>query len=287
MDEFESHRPWLFSIAYRMLGSVMEAEDVVQEAYLRYSAADRTDIRQPRAFLTTIVTRLCLDQLKSARAQREEYYGPWLPEPLVTDEGGPASHFGKLESLSMAFLVLLEQLTPAERAVFLLREVFDYSYAEIADIIGRDEAACRQILHRARQHVHGGRPRYEVSLDARRELLQRFLMAAEAGDMDQLEGMLKADVVSYSDGGGKVTAAPQPIYGPQKVARFLKRLVDLREPDWTTEVHDINGTPGVIVRRATGDVVSVLTFDADADGISAVHIVANPDKLAHLAHPGM
>lgn len=282
MDEFESHRPWLFSIAYRMLGSVMEAEDAVQETYLRYRAANRADIREPRAFLTTIITRLCLDQLKSARAKREEYYGPWLPEPLVTDDSGPAGHFSKLESLSMAFLVLLEQLTPTERAVFVLREVFDYSYAEIAEIVGRDEAACRQLLHRARQHIHAGRPRYEVSLDARRELLQRFLQAAEVGDMDQLEGMLRADVVTYSDGGGKVAAAPQPIYGREKVARFLKRLADLRQPGWTTELHEINGTPGILVRRPTGDVVSVLTFDADTDGIRAIHIVANPDKLAHL-----
>lgn len=282
MDEFEQHRAWLFSIAYRMLGSVMEAEDVVQEGYLRYSAADRDDIRVPRAYLTTVVTRLCLDHLKSARAQREEYVGPWLPEPLVTDEDSPARYVGKLESLSMAFLVLLEQLSPAERAVFLLREVFDYSYAEIAGIVEKDEAACRQLLHRARRHVHGGRPRFAPSPDAQRELLQRFLNAAEAGDLLQLEAMLKADVVSWGDGGGKVAASPRPIVGREKVARFFVRLAQLRPAGATYEFHNVNGTPGLLVRYPNGEVGVALTFDSDEDGISVIRTVVNPDKLAHL-----
>ena len=207
-QDFEELRPLLFAIAYRMLGSAVDAEDIVQEAYLRYQAADRENIRAPKAFLTTVVTRLSIDQLKSARRQRESYVGAWLPEPLLTTSGDqPAELVALNDSLSTAFLVLLETLNPVERAVFLLREVFDYDYAAIAEIVDKSESACRQALHRAREALRSGRPRFHSTADEHRLVFTRFLEACGQGDVQGLEAILAADVTALSDGGGKASAA--------------------------------------------------------------------------------
>jgi RNA polymerase sigma-70 factor, ECF subfamily len=205
METFETYRPLLFAIAYRMLGSAMEAEDIVQETYLRYQRASKDSIRQMKPFLTTILTRLCLDQLKSARAQRENYIGPWLPEPILTDDGALITP-NKDDSISMAFLVLLENLSPPERAVFLLREVFDYDYPEIAQIIGKEEAACRQLFHRAKKHITEHRPRYKSSPEAHQQITLRFMQAITEGDVNGLVSLLADEVALWSDGGGKVGA---------------------------------------------------------------------------------
>jgi len=288
-DPFEEYRSLLFAIAYRMLGSAMEAEDIVQEAYLRYRATPPGSIRTLKSFLTTIVHHLCLDHLKSAQARRENYVGPWLPEPIITGEGAsllsPLRQITDRESISMAFLVLLESLSPLERAVFLLREVFDYEYAEIAQIIGRDEAACRQLFSRAKKHVREHRPRFPASPEAHAKMLGRFMEASLAGDMDGLMSLLAEDVTAWSDSGGKVSgAARQPIHGRDAVARgFIGALS--RAPEGTTiEVTEANGLP-VLLMRIKGQIFSVLTLEVEGDFIRAVRNVANPDKLAHLKLP--
>ena len=222
IEDFERHRSLLFSIAYRMLGSVADAEDVVQEAYLRWQQAPEAEVRSPRSYLSTVVTRLSIDRLRSARARREEYVGPWLPEPLVSERAEEVAVLDELgESLSTAFLVVLESLNPVERAVFLLREVFDYDYEEISRILGKSEDNCRQIAHRARQSVAARRPRFERSPEQEERLSRQFLEACMSGDMEGLISLLSEDVTLWSDGGGKVAAAPYPIYGPERVARFL------------------------------------------------------------------
>ena len=219
---FEAHRPRLFAVAYRMLGSASEAEDVVQDAWLRYAAADRDDLRSPEAFLTTIVTRLCLDRLKSARAAREEYIGPWLPEPIATDHRQQPEQSASLaESLTLAFLVLLETLSPEERAVFLLREVFEYSHAEIARMLNTTEANCRQLFHRARRRVAERRPRVDAKRADTRELVGRFVSAFRAGDTAALTSILAEDVGFWGDGGGKVVAARHPLFGREAVVNLL------------------------------------------------------------------
>src|SRR5215217_558512 len=221
-EDFERHRSLLFSIAYRMLGSVTDAEDIVQEAYLRWREMPDTEVRSPKSYLSAVVTRLSIDRLRSARAQREEYVGPWLPEPLVSNRAEEGADLIQLdESLSMAFLVLLESLNPVERAVFLLREVFDYEYEEISRIVGKSEANCRQIARRARQSVAAHRPRFESSPEQEERLTQRFVETCMNGDMEGLVEILSADVTLWSDGGGRVAAAPYPIHGPERVARFL------------------------------------------------------------------
>ena len=229
-DPFEEYRSLLFAMAYRMLGSAMEAEDIVQEAYLRYRATPPESIRTLKSFLTTIVHHLCIDHLKSAQAQRENYVGPWLPEPIITGDGAsllsPLRQITDRESISMAFLVLLESLSPLERAVFLLREVFDYEYAEIAQITGRDEAACRQLFSRAKKHISEHRPRFPASPEAHAKMVGRFMEACIAGDIDGLMSLLAEDVTAWSDGGGKVSgAARQPIQGRDKVARGIIGLL--------------------------------------------------------------
>jgi RNA polymerase sigma-70 factor (ECF subfamily) len=290
-DPFEEYRSLLFAMAYHMLGSAMEAEDIVQEAYLRYRATPPESIRSLKSFLTTIVHNLCVNQLKSARAQRETYVGPWLPEPVITGDGAsllsPLRQITDRESISMAFLVLLESLSPLERAVFLLREVFDFSYAEIAQITGRDEAACRQLFSRARKHVRENRPRFAASPEDHARILDRFMAACLAGDMDSLTSLLAEDITVWSDGGGKVTgAARKPLHGRESVARAL--LANLaRAPQGTTvEVIEANGLPAILT-RVEGQVVAVITMEV-ADGlIQAVRTVANPDKLAHLNQAGV
>jgi RNA polymerase sigma-70 factor, ECF subfamily len=273
-EVFDRHRALLFSIAYRILGSVMDAEDIVQEAFVRWQRASGTEVRSPRAYLSSVVTRLCIDQLRSARVQREQYVGPWLPEPLPTEPAPDAVD----ESLSMAFLVLLESLTPTERAVFLLREVFDYDYGEISRLVGKSEANCRQIARRARQSVAARRPRFERSVEQEERLVERFLEACASGDMEGLVSLLSDDITLWSDGGGRVRAALNPIYGSDRVGRFLLGILREVPPDFVTRQGQINGQPG-IVGYAGGHPMGVLTLDILDGRIRAIRIVVNPEKL--------
>lgn len=281
MEAFETYRPLLFSIAYRMLGSAMEAEDIVQEAYLRCQAAQPESVDSPKAYLSTIVTRLCLDHMKSAQQQRETYIGPWLPEPMLTGEL-PARQYAEYESISMAFLVLLESLSPPERAVFLLREVFDYDYDEIGSIIGKTESACRQLFSRAKKHITDNRPRYNSSPEEHRSIVERFLKAAEVGDLNGLTNLLAENVVMWSDGGGKASAATRPLHGREKVAKMLNGLSRFLEPGMRLEVEDVNGQPALIIRHADGQPIVVTTFDVHEGRIQAVRNIRNPDKLKHI-----
>ena len=283
LDVFTQYRGLLFSIAYRMLSSVADAEDILQEAYLRWERAETAEIRSTRAFLVTIVSRLCINHLESARVRREEYVGQWLPEPVVTTpDSDPFSLVQVDESLSMAFLVLLERLTPVERAVFLLREVFDSDYAEIARTIGKDEANCRQILRRAHQHVADLRPRFEVSPQQREKLLAEFLAATSTGNLDNLISVLAADAVLYSDGGGKGPAVPNVLRGADRVARALLGSMEKLVPrDLTIRLAQINGQPGVVSYR-NGRPYAVVTLDIVEGHVRSVYIVSNPEKLAHL-----
>jgi RNA polymerase sigma-70 factor, ECF subfamily len=281
---FDQYRSLLFSIAYRMLGSVADAEDMLQETFIRWQQAANDNIDSPRAFLVTIVSRLCINHLQSARVQREEYVGQWLPEPIVTDPGSDPLAIIKVdESLSMAFLVLLERLTPVERAVFLLREVFEYEFSEIAAVLGQSEVNCRQILRRARQHVSAMRPRFKVSSKKQNDLLQRFLEAMGTGDMEGLVALLSSDVVLHSDGGGKAIAVPNLIHGADNVARgILGGFRKLLPKTLVRRLARINGEPGV-VSYLDGKPYSVFTLDAVDGRVRAIYILTNPEKLSHLA----
>src|SRR5215218_3607370 len=274
-------RPLLFSVAYRMVGGVGEAEDLVQEAYLRLLRSEE-EVEAPKAFLTTVVTRLAIDHLRSARVRREAYVGPWLPEPLVRETApGPAERAESDETLSLAFLVLLERLTPVERAVYVLHELFGYSHDEVATIVEKSSANCRQILARARRHVEAGRPRFEPSRDRREALLARFLAAVRLGDVNGLVGLLAADAVHHADGGGKARATLLPIYGADKVARLWASLGTTQGP---YEAHgvDVNGQPGIVATGPEGEVLSVITVDVADDHVQAVWAIVNPDKLARV-----
>lgn len=280
---FDEHRALLFSIAYRMLGSVADAEDVLQETFIRWRQSTEADVRNPRAFLVTIVSRLCINQLRSARVKREQYVGHWLPEPVMTDrENDPLGVLRLDESLSMALLVLLERLTPAERAVFILREVFDYKYAEIASAVGQTEANCRQIFHRAQQHVGSMRRRFQTSAHEHMELLERFVHASRNGDMDGLLALLSTEVTLHSDGGGKAIAVPNVVRGVGNVARGLVRGITRVLPkDLIFRLAWINGDAGVITYLEDKP-FSVLILDIRNDLVETVYIVTNPDKLAKL-----
>jgi len=280
---FDQYRSLLFSVAYRMLGSVADAEDMLQETFIRWRQASEEKIRSPRAFLVTIISRLCINHLQSARVQREEYVGQWLPEPIVTDPGSDPLELIRVdESLSMAFLVMLERLTPIERAVFLLREIFEYEYSEIASALGQSEVNCRQILGRARKHVRAMRPRFKASQQKKSDLLERFLKATSVGDLDGLVALLANDAVLHSDGGGKALAVPNLIRGVDKVARgVLGSLQRLVPRDLVSRVTQINGEPGVLSYR-NGKPYSVLTFEISEDRIRVIYILTNPVKLAHL-----
>jgi RNA polymerase sigma-70 factor (ECF subfamily) len=284
LAEFNRYRGLLFSIAYRMLGSVADAEDTLQEAFIRWHLASDTEIRSTRAFLVTIVSRLSINHLQSARVQREEYVGQWLPEPLVTEPGADPLTISQVdESLSMAFLVLLERLTPVERAVFLLREIFDYEYSEIAQTVGKDEANCRQILRRAHQHMAEIRPRFTASREQQEELLAKFLQATSTGDLDRLIALLSSNAALHSDGGGKGPAIPKLIIGADKVARaILGSLKKFVPRNLTPRMAHINGQPGV-VSYLEGRPYSVVTLDVDQGRIKSIYVVTNPEKLAHLA----
>lgn len=287
LEAFDEARPLLFSIAYRMLGSVADAEDVVQEAFLRWQKADAEDVRSPKAYLSTVTTRLAIDHLRSARVAREEYVGPWLPEPIATDpESDPAGHVAMAESLSIAFLVLLERLSATERAVFLLREVFNYEYDEIARIVGKSEANCRQVLKRAREHVAEHRARFEASTEQRERLLHLFAKASGEGDMQGLLSVLAEDVVLQTDGGGRVQAAINPIYGADRVARFFLGILSKLAPESARlRFTDINGQPGFLL-YVDGTLDSAFTCDVAGDRIQNIYIVRNPEKLGAMPrHP--
>jgi RNA polymerase sigma-70 factor (ECF subfamily) len=280
-------RPLLFSIAYRMLGSVSEAEDVVQEAFVRYqrALADGTAVESPKAYLSAVVTRLAIDQLKSARARRESYVGEWLPEPLVTDEGAgdPAGLAEQADTLSMSFLVLLERLTPVERAIFLLHDVFDYSFDEVASIVNKSPATCRQHAVRARRFVAENRPRFDADEAERDGLVRRFVAAAERGDIDGLVELLAADAAVHGDGGGKVPQWYAPILGADRVARLFAQLGRQTETLGATfELHEINGQPGIIFRGPAGGVFSVMSVEVVDSRVATIRSVVNPDKLRHL-----
>jgi RNA polymerase sigma-70 factor (ECF subfamily) len=280
-ETFYQHRPLLFSIAYRMLGSVMEAEDVVQEAFVRWQQAPE-EVRSPNAYLSTVVTRLGIDRLRSARASREEYVGPWLPEPLLTEPGSDAADAVVLdESLSMAFLVLLETLSPLERAVFLLREVFDYDYPEVSRLVGKSEANCRQIAHRARTSVAARRPRFENSPKVEERLTREFLEVCTTGDLEGLVSMLSEEATMWSDGGGKTRAALNPIYGREKISRFLISILQKTPPGFTFRIVPVNGQPGIVLyvdRKPT----AVATLDFADDRVAAIRLVVNPEKLGNV-----
>ena len=283
---YEELRPLLFSIAYRMVSSVSEAEDIVQDAFLRIhrAEAEGTKIDSPKAYLSAVVTRLSIDYLKSARARREQYVGQWLPEPLLTDSAPHAAAQAETaDSLSMAFLVLLESLTPVERAVFLLREVFDYDYAEIAKIVQRSEDNCRQLYVRARHHIDEGRPRFEASREQRDELARRFFAAAQLGDTNALVELLAADVVVYGDGGGKAPAWTEPIYGRERVAKLMVgMLAEVARLSGSVETTELNGQPGVMFVDEEGRIAAVMSLEI-ADGVvQTIRGITNPDKLAHL-----
>ncbi len=285
---YEDLRPLLFSIAYRMLGSVAEAEDIVQESFLRYQQAlseHPREIESPKAYLSAITTRLAIDHLRSARARRERYVGQWLPEPLLTDESAldGARYVEEADSLSMAFLLLLERLSPVERAVFLLHDVFDYGYDEIAGIVDKSEDNCRQLATRARRHVLQERPRFDASREQREELASRFFEAAGEGDMDGLVELLAADVVVYGDGGGRVPSWPKPIVGRERVAKLVLGLGSAwRDLEVSVRRTEINGQPGATFRDRSGRLINIITLDI-ADGlVQTVRSVINPDKLRHL-----
>lgn len=285
VEQFETYRPLLFSIAYRMLGSVMEAEDMVQEAWLRYRTTPLESIRSPKAFLSTVITRLCLNQLDTARVKREAYIGPWLPEPLLTAEDqspSPADEVEMRESISVAFLVLLETLTPVERAVFLLRQVFEYEYAEIAAMVGKDEAACRQLFSRAKKHIAEHRPRFKPTPEQHRQVLDRFVSAVTDGDVDGLNRMLADDVTMWADGGGKIKgAATRPLHGREAVATFLMASTRLAVEGYRAELAELNGEPSVILR--SGDKAFLVVFiELEQDQVREIRVIGNPDKLQRL-----
>jgi RNA polymerase sigma-70 factor (ECF subfamily) len=282
-EEFEKLRPLLFAIAYRILGGVTDAEDAVQETWLRYESSP-TQPTSPKAFLSAVVTRVSIDMLRSARARRETYVGQWFPEPLLTDPyEDPARSAELADSVSMAALLLLERLTPLERAVFVLREVFGFAFPEIAPAVGRSEAACRQLAARARRHMDAGRPRFEADRREREELATRFFDALRDGDIDGLRELLAADVEMVADSGGKAPALARSVFGADNVARVLVSVFPLLiKIDARVEPCALNGQPGAIVRDRDGKVVGTLTLDVLGGRIQTIRSVANPEKLEHV-----
>jgi RNA polymerase sigma-70 factor (TIGR02957 family) len=285
--EAEELRPRAFAIAYRMLGSVAEAEDVVQEALLRLHRAEAAGerIESPRAYLSTVVTRLAIDQLRSARVRRETYVGEWLPEPLlVSEEEDPARHAEVADSLSLAFLVLLESLTPEQRAVFLLREVFDYPYEHIAEIVGKSQPAVRQLAVRARQQVEERRVRFDASREQRDELADRFFAATQEGDLEGLEALLAEDVELHGDGGGKAPALARALFGRSRVAKTLRNWSRTagRIPGISIRRVDVNGQPGAMFLDSQGRLINVMSIDVADGQIQGIRSIVNPDKLRHL-----
>ncbi len=281
-DPFLAIRPLLLSISYRMLGSMSEAEDIVQEAYVRWRAAPREVVDSPRSYLSTIVTRLCIDRLRSIKEARETYVGPWLPEPILSDvEPDPAETIELTESLAIAFLVLLESLSPLERAVFLLRRVFEFEYAEIADVVGRSEAACRQLVSRAMRHLGQGASRFRADRARGGELASRFLAACASGDLEGLLSLLTDDATAIADGGGKARAAGRPIVGRTNVATYIG-ISKMATNISGVFPAAVNGQPGFVFLDGER-VDSVLALDVGSEGIRGIYIVVNPDKLERIA----
>jgi len=286
VESFETYRAYLFAIAYRMLGSAADAEDIVQETYLRYQGTPSDTIRSLKAYLTTIASRLCIDQLQLARRKRELYVGPWLPEPIhppeIAETGDPAQHVEAQESISLAFLVLLEQLQPFDRAVFLLREVFAYEFPEIAAILGKGESACRRSFSRARLHLRAQRPRFSVSPEAHRQILGGYFRAVQTGDLAPLVDLLPENVVLWTDAGGNTkTAALRPICGRDAVARMVLGTKRFWPEHFSSAIGEVNGQPALIMRTA-GRAWSVLTIEVGEGGIQTIRVMANPEKLARV-----
>ncbi|HLH11587.1 MAG TPA: sigma-70 family RNA polymerase sigma factor [Methylovirgula sp.] len=282
-SSFETHRRALTGLAYRMLGSRTEAEDVVQDAYLRWHGAERDTIQEPRRYLGTIVTRLCLDRMKSARARREIYVGQWLPEPVIEEGFDPAEAGDLAHDLSIALMLTLERLSPLERAAFLLHDVFGLSFTEVAEALGREEAACRQLATRARVHIEAGRPRYSASREEGARLAAAFHAASQTGDVEALRQLLAEDAVLYPDGGGKRAAPLNPIYGAEKIVRFFEGIARKNSALFSTEARAafVNGLAGFVLREPDG-AIDTLAF-AHRDGqIAAIYLTRNPDKLRHV-----
>ena len=283
LANFQEHRSLLFGIAYRMLGSVSEAEDLVQETFLRWQRQPMEEIKSAKAWLTTTITRMCIDHLRSARKRREEYVGVWLPEPLVNSPTEREDRTRALaDSLSTAFLVLLETLSPAERAVFLLREVFEYDYAEIGKILEKSEASCRQMVRRAREHVATRESRFHADPGQNERLVQQFLDVCRDGDTSGLLELLSDDVVLYSDGGGKVAAAPAPVVVSGRVARFLIGVAKVGLAGRSTKFAILNSAPGVLIYR-DGELSQTTSLEIVDGRVRSIYVVRNPEKLRHLA----
>ncbi|HYD80901.1 MAG TPA: RNA polymerase sigma factor SigJ [Paucimonas sp.] len=288
-DEFEAHRRYLRSLAYRMLGSRTDAEDAVQDAWLRWRAADRGAVENPRAYLSRTVTRLCLDRLKSAQAQREVYVGAWLPEPVVDDESefqpGPEAMHELASDLSFAFMLTLERLSPLERAAFLLHDVFDMDFGEIAQALGRSESACRQLAARARNNVHANRPAFKVAPDQVQRLAEAFANAIRLGDVAALAAVLAQDATFTSDGGGRVAAVPLPVIGRDKVAKLIIGFARQYDPrECRVRRARMNGLEGFVLSTADGVPIQTLAIEPDARGkIQAIYVVRNPEKLQRVA----
>jgi RNA polymerase sigma-70 factor, ECF subfamily len=282
-DIFEDHRPALARLAYRMLGSLADVDDVLQEAYLRWTRDDRERVQSPRAYLFSIVTRLCIDQRQAVEARKQTYIGPWLPEPVVeSGASGPSDRIEAAESVSMAFLLVLESLSPVERAAYLLRRVFDYDYDEIARILGKSEPSCRQLVSRAEQRVFDRRPRFETDPAEAERLTDAFLQACATGELGGLVQLLAADAVLYSDGGGKVSAALAPIRGAHKIARFFLGILKKAPQGLEVRRVRVNGQPG-LVTLIDGQIYLVLTLDVVDGRIANCFVVRNPDKLARVS----
>jgi RNA polymerase sigma-70 factor (ECF subfamily) len=289
VDLFQANRPALFAVAYRMLGSATDAEDVLQDAWLRFSAAQPSGLQSIRAYLTTIVTRLCLDRLKSARATREEYVGTWLPEPGATDDRRePEGSLALAESVTLAFMVLLETLSPEERAVFLLREVFDYEYDEIGGMLDTTPAHCRQLFHRARGRIAERKPRFRTTADEKRPLVDRFVRAFRDGSEAELTSVLAADVGFWSDGGGKVLAARRPVFGRDHVVTLLLGIrrtapaTGIALESVTLDIVEVNREPAIVM-RVSGTIEAVYVPTVEDGVITALRIVRNPDKLTYIS----
>ncbi|MEP0709732.1 sigma-70 family RNA polymerase sigma factor [Parvibaculum sp.] len=282
---FECHRARAFSVAYRILGSVADAEDVVQDAWLRWRNTDTSGIQNSEAWLVTTVARLAIDQLRSARARRETYVGPWLPEPIVehasASETTPEERLSLADDISMALLHMLERLAPEERAAFLLHDAFDYGYGELAALLGKSEAACRQTVSRARKRVKDAHPRFDTSATEHRRLAAAFSSAISAADPRALIECFSEDVVFYSDGGGKAIAALNPLYGPDHVTRFLIGILKKRPENFAVQPATVNGLPGFLMTEGEGRVHSALSFGVSDGRISALYMIRNPDKLQH------
>ena len=282
MAAFEEHRAELFGIAYQMLGSIADAEDILQDAWLKWSLVDARRVDQPRAYLARTITNLSLNKLKAAAVRRETYVGPWLPEPLVTAEQDTGHQVEQTEAVSLAMLVVLETLSPLERAVFVLKEVFGFSFSEIAGMLDRSETAVRQVGTRARSHVQARRPRYDAPADTRRRVTERFLAACVGGDLNQVMELLAPDVTAWTDGGGKIRAARRPLHGAGNVARWILGVLRTTLPELGVHHVLVNGEPGLLVTTA-GVPDNVVAADLGPDGrIAAIRLIRNPDKLQHI-----